>query len=135
MRSTAFIAAALLALLLVTAGTARADRVPSLRTASTTSPGTRPDITVPYLTTGYSTIMSGRYVGVRIYASGMVDNPYLETQPPVYNLPFWGGIVAFGTRSQGAMPTGLAVTPRELSPAVRPTAAMPVGTTLNSTGN
>jgi len=117
------------------AGTARAAKVLTLRTQGWRSTGVRPDITVPYLTTGTTAFIPGVYVGPRIYHSTMADNTYLPDVLPVYNLPFWGGIQAFGTRSNGAMPTGLAVTPRELSPAVRPNAAMPVGTTLNSRGN
>jgi hypothetical protein len=117
-------------LVLVEASTARADRVPTMRNQGRRSSGARTDITVPYLTTGYSAFMGGSYVGVRIYRSPMVDDPAVPGLPPIYNLPFYGGIMGFGTRSNGAMPTGMVVTPRERSPAVRPGAAMPVGTVL-----
>jgi hypothetical protein len=117
------------------AGVARADRVPSFRTQGWRSSGARLDKSVPYLTTGTTAFIPGTYVGVRIYSATMVDDPWQQDVRPAYNLPFWGGIQAFSTRANGVMPTGLDVTPRELSRAVRPNAAMPVGTTLNSKGN
>jgi hypothetical protein len=128
--ATGVTTAALTVLVLMRPATARADRVLATRTPGLRNPGARTDITVPYLTTGYTAFMPGRFVGVRIYSSEMVDDPWVPGQPPVYNLPFYGGIMAFGTRSNGAMPTGLVVTPRETSPAVRPGAAMPNGTVL-----
>jgi len=127
---------ALLAILVLPGvGSAQGSKVLTTRTAGWRSTGSRGDITVPYLTTGTTAFIRGNYVGVRIYSATMVDDLYLADVRPVYNLPFWGGMQAFSTRANGVMPTGLAVTPRELSPAVRPNAAMPVGTTLNSKGN
>ena len=132
---TAFATGLLLLFLVPQTAPAQAVRALSTRTQGWRSSGSRPDITVPYLTTGYTAFMRDRYVGVRIYWAPMADDLFLPDVRPAYNLPFWGGIQAFSTRANGVMPTGLAVTPRELSPAVRPNAAMPVGTTLNSTGH
>jgi len=136
MRHQTWMCMALLAsLMLPGVGSAQGAKVLTTRTAGWKSPGVRGDISVPYLTTGTTAFIRGNYVGVRIYSATMVDEPYLPDVRPAYNLPFWGGIQAFSVRANGVMPTGLAVTRRELSPAVRPNAAMPVGTTLNSKGN
>jgi hypothetical protein len=121
---------ALVALLLADVKSVQAGKVPSRRTEFLKNTGARTDITVPYLTTGFSTIIPGTYVQPRIYYAPMVDDLYLPDVRPVYNLPFWGGIQGFSALANGVMPTGLAVTPRELSPFVRPNAAMPVGTTI-----
>jgi hypothetical protein len=110
---------------------AEADKVPSRRFEVRKNTGARSDITVPYLTTGFSTIIPGTYVQPRIYHAAMVDDPYLVAVRPVFNLPFWGGIQGFSWYANGVMPTGLAVTPRELSPAVRPNAAMPVANRIS----
>jgi hypothetical protein len=85
------------------AGPAAAERTATQRTEGTRSNGTRVDITVPYLTTGTSTIMSGA-VAPRIYSSPIVDDPANPQSRPVYNLPFYGGRQSFGDRSNGAVP-------------------------------
>jgi hypothetical protein len=85
------------------AGSASAERIPTTRTEGMKSSGSRVDITVPYLTTGYSTFMSGA-VAPRIYFSPIVDDPANPQSRPVYNLPFYGGRQAFGDRSNGAVP-------------------------------
>jgi hypothetical protein len=93
-----------LGLSLLTAGAARADRVPSQKTFVLREPGTRGDITAPYLTDGYSTLIVNRYVAPKIYSSPIVNDPRNPGVLPGYNLPFWGGVVGFCTASQGATP-------------------------------
>ena len=92
-----------LGLLVLTAGVLRAERVPSQKTVVPRDPGTRGDITVPYLTNGYSAL--GVYQGVapRIYASPILDDPKAPQARPVYNLIFYGATQAFGDESQGAV--------------------------------
>jgi hypothetical protein len=91
--------------LVVTAAAARADRLPSTRVPSPPpATGTRPDIFVPYTTNGYSTLGVWQFVGPRIYSSPIVDDPKNPGAKPVYNLPFWGGVMDFGDRSNGATP-------------------------------
>jgi hypothetical protein len=85
------------------AGVASAGRTPTMRTEGMKNTGTRPDITVPYLTTGNSTMMHGA-VAPRIYSSPIVDDPANPQARPVYNLPFYGGKQSFGDRSNGAVP-------------------------------
>ncbi len=91
--------------LVLTASTARADRLPSSRVPSPPpATGTRPDIFVPYTTNGYSTLGVAQGVAPKIYASPIVDDPKNPGAKPVYNLPFWGGVQSFGDRSNGAAP-------------------------------
>ena len=88
--------------LAVLAGAARAERTPMMRTPTTRSQGFRPDITVPYLTTGNSAF--GAYsVAPRIYSSPVLDDPNPGTKP-VFNLIFYGARQAFGDFSNGATP-------------------------------
>jgi hypothetical protein len=82
---------------------ARADRVPGTKTTVIPSPGTRADITVPYLTTGRTTLMPG-YVAPRVYASPIVDDLRNPGVKPVFNLVFYGSAMSFGDRSNGATP-------------------------------
>jgi hypothetical protein len=90
-----------LALMACTAGAVRADRVPSEKTVMPRDPGMRGDITVPYLTTGYSTLMTGQYVAPLIYSSPNLgtNNPQAR---PVFNLPFYGGTRWLGSGNDGA---------------------------------
>jgi hypothetical protein len=81
---------------------ASAARVPTTRSEGEKSPGSRVDITVPYLTTGYSAFMPGS-VAPRIYSSPIVDDPANPQARPVYNLIFYGARQAFGDRSNGAV--------------------------------
>ncbi len=92
----------LLALALA-AAPAFADRVPSSRVPSPpAATGTRPDITVPYLSNGRSTL--GAYsVAVKITSSPVVSDKKDPGARPVYNLPFYGGVTAFGDRSNGVL--------------------------------
>jgi hypothetical protein len=93
----------LVALTLLGAGAARADRVPPTRVPSPPAKtGTRPDITVPYTTDGASTLMPGR-VEPKIYKSPIVDDPRNPGARPVFNLPFYGAVMSFGSRSNGAV--------------------------------
>jgi hypothetical protein len=100
-----------LGLLLVPAAAARADRVPSQKTEVPRDPGVRGDITVPYLTDGRSNLMVSGYVAPRVYASPCVNDPKNPGVRPVYNLPFYGGVQAFGSRSEGATPRAYPVIP------------------------
>ena len=94
---------AALALFLSLAGLAEAGRVPVTRSEGYRNNGTRADITVPYLTTGRSTFMSG-YVQPRIYSSPILDDPRYPGVKPVFNLIFYGARQSFGDRSNGASP-------------------------------
>jgi hypothetical protein len=84
-------------------GIARADRVPSTRVPSPPpATGSRPDITVPYTTDGRSTLMNGG-VAPRIYSSPNVNDTKNPDIRKVYNLPFYGSVMTFGDRSNGAV--------------------------------
>ncbi len=83
---------------------AQAGRIASQRTEVRWSTGVRQDITVPYLTSGHSTILSGNSVAPRIYASPTVDSAGNPQAKPVYNLIFYGSQQGFGDRSNGAKP-------------------------------
>jgi hypothetical protein len=88
--------------LLLPAGVARADRVPSNRVITQPNPGTRGDIRVPYVTNGFSTL--GVYQGVapQVFASPSVTTPGPVQVQPVYNLPYYGAGRSFGTQTDGA---------------------------------
>ena len=86
------------------AGTALADRTPSTRVPSPApATGPRPDITVPYTTDGRSTLMYAGKVAPRIYQSPTVDDPKNPGARPTFNLPFYGSVMSFGDRSNGAV--------------------------------
>jgi hypothetical protein len=89
--------------LLLPVGAARADRTPGTKTVQPPSTGSRIDITVPYLTTGTSTLMPGK-VAPRIYASPIVDDPNAPGAKPVFNLIFYGSKMDFGDQNNGATP-------------------------------
>ncbi len=95
-------AALVLGLFLAQAGTADA-RVPMTRVEGYRNTGARNDITVPYLTTG-RTAFGAYSVAPRIYSSPDLDDPRFPGSKPVFNLPFYGAVQAFGDRSNGAMP-------------------------------
>jgi hypothetical protein len=99
-------AGGLVALVLcLSASVARADRVPSLRVPSQPAQtGIRPNIFVPYTTTGNSTFMSNGYSGPRIFDSPQVNDASNPGVRPVYNLPFYGGVQSFGNLSNGSLP-------------------------------
>jgi hypothetical protein len=89
--------------LALAAGVARADRTPPTRVPSPAPPtGSRPDITVPYTTDGRSTFM-GRRVEPRVYSSPIVVDPKNPAARPVFNLPFYGSVMSFGDKSNGAV--------------------------------
>jgi hypothetical protein len=92
-----------LAVMMWTAGAVRADRVPSHKTVFQRVPGTRADITMPYLTNGYSTL--GVYQGVAplIYSSPILVDPKNPQARPVFNLPFYGGTRSLGDQNDGAV--------------------------------
>lgn len=96
-------AAGILGLALL-AGTALADRTPSTRVPSPpAATGTRPDITVPYTTDGRSTLMYAGKVAPRVYSSPTVDDPKNPGARPTFNLPFYGSVMSFGDKSNGAV--------------------------------
>jgi hypothetical protein len=82
---------------------ANAERVPTNRAIAPKSTGSRPDITVPYTTNGNSSF--GVYQGVapKIYSSPDVEDKTYPDTRRVYNLPFWGGVQAFGGKSEGSV--------------------------------
>src|SRR5262245_8409117 len=95
--------AAALALLACLASPALADRTPSQRVEGQKSTGARVDITVPYLTTGYSAF--GAYsVAPRIYAAPVVDDPAKPGTRPTFNLPFYSGRMGYSGAANGAVP-------------------------------
>ena len=100
-----------LGLLLLTAGAAWADRVSSQKTVIPRNPGVRGDISAPYLTDGASNLMVNGYVAPRVYASPIVNDPRNPGVRPVFNLPFYGGVQAFGDRSEGATPRAYPIIP------------------------
>ncbi|HVS37632.1 MAG TPA: hypothetical protein VMS17_18865 [Gemmataceae bacterium] len=83
-------------LLLLTAGAAWADRVPSEKVEVPRDPGARGDIAVPVTTNGFGNLGVYQGVAVRIYATPVVNAPHNPGARPVYNLPFYGGSQAFG---------------------------------------
>jgi hypothetical protein len=93
-----------LGLLLLTAGHAAAERVPSSKVPSAPpATGSRPDITVPYTTNGWSTLGVANGVSPRIYSSPNVDNKTNPDVRKVYNLQMYGGQQSFGGLSNGAV--------------------------------
>jgi hypothetical protein len=87
--------------LLLPVGAARASHVPGTKTVYAPSTGARTDITVPYLTTGRSTLMGGQ-VAPRIYSSPIADDPQNPGAKPVFNLIFYGSKMDYGDQSNGA---------------------------------
>jgi hypothetical protein len=87
--------------LLIVVGALQA-RTPTQRTDGQRNHGARPDITVPYLTTGDSAFF-GNYVAPRIYSSPNVVDKQDPGATHVYNLPFYGAVQSFGDKSNGAV--------------------------------
>jgi hypothetical protein len=95
--------ASLLTLVLLANSPLWAERVPSSRVPSPPpATGSRPDIFVPYTTNGYS-VLGGYKVAPRIYSSPTVDDPKNPGARPTFNLPFYGSVMSFGDRSNGAV--------------------------------
>src|SRR5262245_52505179 len=97
------LAAALAAVLTPLTPPARAERVPSSRVQIAPQHGANPDIRVPYTTNGNSNLGVAQGVAPRIYSSPVIDDLKNPQVRQVYNLPFYGGIQAFGGASNGAM--------------------------------
>jgi hypothetical protein len=100
---------------LLLASAARADRVPSSKAYYPTFPGVQPQITVPYVTNGFSTL--GVYQGVapRIFNSpNVADANVTGSAKPVFNLIFYGSGQGYGDASNGAAQRP----PNELRPPV-----------------
>src|SRR5260221_11221737 len=83
-------------------GAAFADRLPSVRSNGQKSSGSRIDETVPYLTNGRNAFQ-GYNVAPQVKSSPIVSDRADPGAKPVYNLPFYGGIQAFGSGSNGAV--------------------------------
>ena len=67
-----------------------AGRVPSSKADRTNNFGVKPDITVPYLTNGPSTLGVTQGVSAIIIASPGLGGEKGDTQRPVFNLIFYG---------------------------------------------
>lgn len=98
-----FMLLALVALLAL-AGTADANRVPSRKADGQRDPGVRPDVTVPYLTTGTSTLGVWQRVSPTIYANPTVSDTKNAGVLPVYNLPTYNAKQALSGSNVGAEP-------------------------------
>jgi hypothetical protein len=104
-----FSLAALLAVglaLLLDAGV-RADYIPGARTPSSKAgssaiPGARGDITVPYLTSGGTTLGVANGVAPVIYSAPQQDNRAAPGIQPNFNLIYYGSAKAFSSVSVGA---------------------------------
>src|SRR5262245_20686244 len=92
-----------LAALLLLADAALA-RTPGRRTQLYDDPGARGDITVPYLTNGFSAFGVANGVGPAIYKDPMLSQP--PQMRPVFNLPFYGGRLDPSGQIIGAAPAG-----------------------------
>jgi hypothetical protein len=90
-------------LLAAAIGEARADRIVSTRTNGQRVTGSRPDITVPYLTNGRNAFQAAT-VAPLIYKSPNVDDPKNPQSKPVFNLIFYGANQGYGDKSNGAKP-------------------------------
>jgi hypothetical protein len=88
---------------LVLAGAARAERVPMTRTSGARSQGARPSIFVPYVTNGNSAFGVAQGVAPIIYKSPSVQDATNPGARPVFNLPFYGATMSFGSASNGAV--------------------------------
>jgi len=95
-------ALALAAMLVAGTNPAQAGRTISMRVQVQHNLGARQDVTVPFLTTGKSTIMPGTSVAPIIYSSQNVDDAKNPQMVPVYNLIYQGARQGFGDRSNGA---------------------------------
>lgn len=93
-----------LAAVLLAAGAAAAERVPSTKAATTRHPGARGDITVPYLTNGGTTL--GVYHGVEplVYGKPALGNRDDAQVRPVFNLIFYGSRQNYNSSNPGAFP-------------------------------
>jgi hypothetical protein len=92
-----------LGLVLCLTGTAAAGRVPTIRSTGFHNNGTRIDITVPYLNNGRDAF-NANGVAPRVYSTPVVNEIVFPGVKPVFNLPFYGGILSFGDYSTGATP-------------------------------
>ena len=76
--------------LLVLAASTQAARVPSSKADRTNNFGARPDITVPYLTNGTTTLGVAPGVSPIISPSPGLGGEKGDTERPVFNLIFYG---------------------------------------------
>jgi hypothetical protein len=116
-----------LGLVLLTAGTAAADRVVSQKAVSIRSPGVRGDITVPYTTNGFSTLGVWQRVSPYIYSAPEVYESYSVNQPaayagPVYNPYYYSTLQGYQSRWTGEFysPYQLGSGPRAYYTGARP---------------
>ena len=86
-----------LGLLLALSSSADAARVPSAKADRTNNYGAKPDITVPYLTNGSSTLGVAQGVSAIIAPSPGLGGDKGDTQRPVFNLIFYGSQKSAGS--------------------------------------
>jgi hypothetical protein len=90
--------------LIALAGSAEAGRVPSQKAEGQRTPGARGDITVPYLTNGYSALGVSQGVSPLIYASPTVSDTRNAGVLPVFNLIYYGSKQGVSGLNPGAEP-------------------------------
>ncbi len=87
------------------ATTTEAGRVPSRKTTLIPAHGARPDITIPYVTNGRSTLGVWQGVSPIIYSNpGLGNGPDAPQARPVYNLIYYGAKLHPSSQIGGAMP-------------------------------
>ncbi len=91
-----------LALIVLTATAAWAERCPTVIVVNPPMPGAHGSIAVPVTTNGWSNINLTQFVGVQIYATPVVSDVRNPGARPVYNLPFYGGTRMIGWQDGAA---------------------------------
>ena len=92
------------AVVVLLADSARADRIPSSKTVQPKSTGSRTDMTVPYTTNGTTTLGVYQRVSPQIYSAANDQDKQDPQSKPVFNLPFWGAVQSFSGKANGATP-------------------------------
>ena len=98
-----FLAGAAVFAVLVLAGTASADRTSTARTGGPRDSGSRPDITVPYLSNAGSMYVGNGVAPAVLGKPGVGGNPDLQVKP-VFNLIYYGSSLNNNNSFGGAMP-------------------------------
>lgn len=90
---------------LYAAGSADAGRVPSWKTEIVPAHGARPDITVPYVTNGRSTLGVWNGVAPKMYSQpGLGNRADAPQARPVVNIIYYGSTLYPSSGFGGAMP-------------------------------
>jgi hypothetical protein len=89
---------------LLTALSASAQRVPTQRVPSSPTTGGRTNIFVPYTTNGISTFGVANGVAPRIYERPTVNDSANANVLPTYNLIYYGSSQSTNSINPGAMP-------------------------------